>query len=351
MRVYKKLFDKIIEPENLFWAWEEFKRGKGKKADVLKFEKSLEQELFQLHRDLGDKIYKHGRYTDFFICDPKLRHIHKATVRDRVLHHAVFQIINPIFEPMFIPTSFSCRIGKGNHKGVEVAEEIIRKVSRNYTQECYVLKCDIKKFFDTIDHSILLSLIKKKIKDQNILWLMEEIIESFSSEYSNLFTQVGVPIGNLTSQLFANIYMNEFDQFMKQKLKVKNYCRYTDDFLVISNNKEYLGNLVRVISDFLEEHLKLKLHPHKIELLKAFQGVDFLGYVMHPHYRSMRKRTLKRVQRKLKDKFVLYKRDIISKDSFKQTFASYLGVLSHADTYRLTENLKNQYWFWESNKE
>lgn len=329
-------------------AWEEFKHGKGKKMDVLKFEKNLEQELFQLHRDLRDKTYKHGGYTDFFICDPKLRHIHKATVRDRVLHHAVYQIINPIFEPMFIATSFSCRIRKGSHKGVDVAEKIIRKVSRNYTQSCYVLKCDVKKFFDSIDHSILLSLIQKKVKDGDVMWLIEEIIGSFISGYSNLFTRGGVPIGNLTSQLFANVYMNEFDQYIKQELKVEYYCRYTDDFIIISKDKKYLENLIEPISQFLGDHLKLQLHPYKVEIIKAHQSVDFLGYVLRPYHRLMRKRTLKRVERKLKDKFNAYTTGATSKDSFKQTFASYLGVLSHANTYKLSESLKNSYWFWNN---
>jgi retron-type reverse transcriptase len=348
MKVYKKLFDKIIEPENLFSAWEEFKQGKGKKTDVLKFEKNLEQEIFQLRRDLYDKKYKHGAYTDFFICDPKLRHIHKATVRDRVLHHAVYQILNPIFEPTFIASSFSCRTQKGSHKGVDITERMIRKVSRNYTRGCYVLKCDVKKFFDSIDHSTLLFLIQRKVKDQDTLWLIKEIIGSFVSGYSDLFTVRGVPIGNLTSQLFANIYMNEFDQYMKQELKIEYYARYTDDFIVVSNDQKYLENLINPISLFIGDHLKLQLHPHKVEILKAGKDVDFLGYVLRPHHRLMRKRTLNRVMRKLAEKFYFYQTGRTTKESFQQTFASYLGVLSHADTYKLTENLKNHYWFWNN---
>ncbi len=348
MKVYKNLFNKIIEPENLFWAWEEFKHGKGKKADVLKFEKNLEQELFQLHRDLKDKTYRHGGYTDFFICDPKLRHIHKATVRDRVLHHAVYQILNPLFEPTFIATSFSCRIQKGSHKGVDVAESMIRKVSRNYTRACYVLKCDVRKFFDSIDHSILLSLIQRKIKDKEVIWLIGEIVDSFVSGYSNLFTRTGVPIGNLTSQLFANMYMNEFDQYMKQKLKVEHYGRYTDDFIIVSNDKKYLENLIKPIILFLGNRLKLRLHTDKVEILKASGSVDFLGYILRPYHRLIRKKTLRRIERKHRDKFNAYTKGIISKESFNQTFASYLGALSHANAYRLSENLKNQYWFWDN---
>src|SRR3990167_9666935 len=144
MRVYKKLFNKIVDIENLFLAWEEFKIGKTKKPNVLEFEKDLEQNIFQLRRDLVSKKYEHGDYADFYICDPKKRHVYKATVRDRVVHHAIFKILNPIFEPTFIANSFSCRIGKGNHKGVDVAGNMMSKVSRNYTGNCYILKCDVR---------------------------------------------------------------------------------------------------------------------------------------------------------------------------------------------------------------
>lgn len=164
----KKLFDKITNAENLFSAWDEFKRGKQKKADVLHFEKNLEQNIFRLHRDLVNKTYKHGDYIGFRICDPKPRSIHKATVRDRVLHHAVFAALNPVFEPTFIPSSFSCRVGKGTHKGANFLADALRQVSRNYTRRCFVLKCDIRKFFDSVDHATLLEILERKIKDAEV---------------------------------------------------------------------------------------------------------------------------------------------------------------------------------------
>ncbi len=151
MRIHKNLFNLIIDLENLFSSWEEFKRGKSKKEDVLEFEKSLEQHIFQLRRDLRSKTYRHDPYTGFRICDPKLRHIHKATVRDRVLHHAIFKVLNPIFEATFIPTSFSCRIGKGTHKGVSAVANMLRKESLNNTRICYALKCDIRKKKSTVN--------------------------------------------------------------------------------------------------------------------------------------------------------------------------------------------------------
>lgn len=181
MRVYSNIFEQIISPENLFTAWEEFVFDKRSKADVQEFSFHLEENLFRLHRDLRNKRYKHGSYSGFYICDPKIRHIHKATVRDRVLHHAIFRILNPIFEPTFITHSFSCRIGKGTHKGVAALESMLRRESKNYRHQAYALKCDIRKFFDSIDHEILMQIIRKRIKDVNALWLLEEIITSYSS--------------------------------------------------------------------------------------------------------------------------------------------------------------------------
>lgn len=181
MKRYNNLFESVISPEALFTAWEEFRKGKGSKADVLLFERDLEQNIFQLHRDLREKVYRHGPYTGFYISDPKLRHIHKATVRDRVIHHAVFTILSTIFEPTFIADSFSCRIGKGTHKGVARVQQMIRSVSKNETHPCYALKCDVKKFFDSVDHPILLTILQRRITDPDVLWLLEEVIEGYGT--------------------------------------------------------------------------------------------------------------------------------------------------------------------------
>lgn len=346
MKVYKNLFTQIANAENLFLAWDEFKRGKTSKADVQEFEINLERNIFELARDLQNKVYKHGPYFGFLISDPKLRHIHKATVRDRILHHAIFQVLNPIFEPTFISHSYSCRVGKGSHKGVNDVEKMLLSVSKNNTHPCYVLKCDVRKFFDSIDHQILIEILGRRIKDPDVMWLLSGIIGSFSSGQSDLFSQRGVPIGNLTSQLFANVYMNEFDQFMKGRLKVSNFARYTDDFLIVSDNRKYLEGLLGPIEQFLKEKLKLGLHPNKIEIRKYSQGIDFLGYVLLPYHIALRKRTRKRIFRKLKTNARIYKQGGISEDRLNNSLQSYLGVLSHGDTYRLGEDLKNQYWFW-----
>ncbi|MFA4995528.1 MAG: reverse transcriptase/maturase family protein [Patescibacteria group bacterium] len=355
MKFYTNIFEQIISLDNLFLAWDEFKKGKLKKKDVLEFEWNLEENTLELHRNLKYHTYKHGVYYSFFITDPKLREIHKATVVDRVLHHAIFRVFNPIFEPTFISSSFSCRISKGNHKGVDCLAKFIRQVSKNNTGPCYVLKCDIKKFFDSIDHEILLNIIQKRISDQNTMRLLSGIIGSYSKtvplqlglfERERESNSAGLPIGNLTSQLFANIYMNEFDQFIKHKLKIRHYARYTDDFVIVSNDHAYLESLIPEIQFFLEINLKLKLHPNKVSIRKIRQGIDFLGYVVFPNHRLLRTKTKRRIFAKLRKRVAEFKAGLISRNVLDQSLNSYLGALSHASTHELQEELKNQFWFW-----
>lgn len=346
MKIYKNIYERIISLENLFSAWDAFKSDKRNRIDVQEFEWRLEENIFALHRDLCTKQYRHGPYSGFWIKDPKPRHIHKATVRDRILHHAIFTVLNPIFEPTFIAQSFSCRVGKGTHKGIKALANIICKISGNGHKKSFALKCDVKKFFDTIDHRVLLHILGKRIKDADTMWLLSEIIESFATKYSNLLESKGVPIGNLTSQLFANVYMNEFDQFMKHKLRVKNYLRYTDDFVVVSNDRNYLESLILLISEFLKESLTLNLHPNKVTIRKLHQGIDFLGYIVLPHYRQLRAKTKKRILKRIFRRVCEYKQGIIPYATVEQSLQSYLGVLSHADTYAFSNDLKNQYWFW-----
>ena len=338
------LFERIISPENLFLAWEEFKRGKTRKPDVMEFEYKLERNIFELAANLKRKSYMHGPYEKFVINDPKRRNVSKTTVRDRIVHHAVFKVLIEIFEPTFIANSFSCRVGKGTHKGFETLERMIGRESRNYTCSCFVLKCDVRKFFDSIDHRILRLILKKRVKDLDLVWLLEEIIGSFESSFSKPSYAKGVPIGNLTSQIFANIYMNEFDQFMKQELKVKNYIRYTDDFVIVSKDRKYLESLIPRIGGFLTEKLELNLHPGKVFIRKNRQGIDFLGYVSMPHCRLIRDRTKRRILRRFEEMAMDYKAGVVTRDRYDQSLQSYLGVLSHADAHRLSERMINKYF-------
>lgn len=345
MKIYRNLFYNMVSMENVLKAWDEFKKEKREKLDVQIFEMRLEDNLFRLHRDLINKRYQHGKYTGFFIRDPKIRLINKTEVRDRIVHHLIFQCLNPIFEPTFIPDSYSCRKEKGTHKAVKKLQIFARKINQTYGR-CFVLKCDIKKFFPTIDHQILYDVIARRIKDTNVLWLIKIIIESFSSEFSGDKELKGAPIGNLTSQLFANIYLNELDQFIKQKLKARHYIRYTDDFVILHQNLDFLLKIKEKIENFLKTKLKLSLHPDKVSIRKYRQGIDFLGYVALPKACVLRPKTKRRIFKKLKQKVQQFKDGETKERTLTQSFNSYLGVLSHAESYKLEQELRHKLWEW-----
>ncbi|OGH21140.1 MAG: hypothetical protein A3J18_00470 [Candidatus Levybacteria bacterium RIFCSPLOWO2_02_FULL_40_18] len=330
-------YEDLIQIENLFQAFSEFKKGKKKRLDLQVFERNLEDNLFSLHLSLKNKTYQHGKYEEFFVNDPKRRHIHKACVSDRVLHHLLYKYLYSVFDKSFIYDSYSCRLDKGTHKGVERLELFARKVSKNYTRNCFALKLDIKKFFANVDHKILFELLKKRIEDEDILWLLKEVIQSFSVEQGR---GKGIPLGNLTSQIFANIYLNELDQFIKQSLRVKYYLRYADDFLILESNRSRLLDWYTSIPVFLEENLKLRLNPGKIIMRRLSWGVDFLGYVILPHYVLPRTKTKKRMFRKISDKLDEYKTGRISDFSLNQTIQSYLGYLKHAKSYKTGQAIK-----------
>ncbi|MBF8249550.1 MAG: RNA-directed polymerase [Candidatus Levybacteria bacterium] len=330
-------YSNLISLENLFQAWGEFRKGKAKRFDVQEFERNLEDNLFELHQELRNKTYQHGNYYSFYVNDPKQRHIHKAEVRDRVVHHLLYKYLYGLFDKTFIFDSYSCRLDKGTHRGVKRLEKFAREISQNYTQSCWALKCDIKKFFASVNHQILIKLLVKKVTDKDALWLLKQIIYSF---HSGLGKDKGIPLGNLTSQIFANIYMNELDQFVKHKLKVKCYIRYADDFLFLSKNKNLLFEYVDVLRQFLSNKLKLELHPDKIIFRKLEWGIDFLGYVVLPHYILLRAKTKRRIFKKLKEKAGL--------ENFNQSAQSYLGYLGHANSFKLRQAIGNMVWLWNS---
>ncbi|MEK7154993.1 MAG: reverse transcriptase/maturase family protein [Patescibacteria group bacterium] len=310
-------YSDLICPENLFQAWNEFKKGKTKRSDVQLFDMHLEDNLFNLHLSLQNKTYAHGPYASFYVTDPKLRHIHKASVADRIVHHMLYKYLYALFDKNFIFDSYSCRVEKGTHRGVRRLSAIARKVSRNYTGQCWALKCDIKKFFASIDHQILFDLLVRKISDENIMWLISQVIDSFP---------MGLPLGNVTSQVMANIFLNELDKFIKHNLKIKYYLRYADDFIILDNRKDKLELLIEPVSAFLNQNLKLELHPKKVFFRKLEWGIDFLGYIILPHYLLPRTKTKRRIFRKLEQK----------------SLQSYLGYLSHANSYKLQQELKNK---------
>lgn len=346
IKISHKVYQEITTPEAIFQAWDEFIKGKKKKEDVMEFGRFLEDNLFSLQESLEKKTYRHGGYKSFYVRDPKVRHIAKACVRDRVVHHLTTKMLEEIFDPTFYPHSYSCRKNKGTHRAVEEFVRMARQASNNNTSSCFVLKCDIKKFFATVDHNVLIKTLEERIQDKEFLWLLDEIISSFRSEYTvELFSPKGMPIGNLTSQLFANIYLNSLDIFMKKDLKLKYYIRYADDFVILSNNQEYLNELLPKIEDFIGKNLKMSLHPNKIELCNYYLGIDFLGYLVFPNFIIPRTKTKRRIIRKLEKKIRQLQSGDTTTKSLNQTLQSYLGYLQHANAYKLSESLKNKILF------
>ena len=316
-------YKNIISIKNLCNAWTEFIRGKKSKKDVAEFSLNLSQNIFRLHDDLRTKTYRHGSYEAFSISDPKPRNIHKANVRDRLLHHAIHRILYPHFDKKFIDDSYSCRLNKGTHKAINRFKIFSSKVSKNNTKTAWVLKCDIKKFFASIDHNILLFILEKHIEDQNTIWLLEKVITSFNCG----IPEKGLPLGNLTSQLLANVYMNEFDRFVKHKLRTRYYIRYADDFVIFSRDKDKLLKTLSEIDNFLLKHLKLNLHPDKVFIRTIASGNDFLGWIHFPRHRVLRTSTKRRMFRRVK------------KNQTKETIASYLGLLKHGSGYKIERKL------------
>jgi retron-type reverse transcriptase len=302
----------------LLVSWGEFLCGKRKRQDVAEFSLNFMDNIVSLHEDLKNKTYQHGGYEAFKINDPKPREIHKASVRDRLLHHAIYRILYPYFDRKFIYDSYSCRIDKGTHKAMNRFRDFGLKVSKNKTRTVWILKCDIRKFFANIDHQILKSILAKYIGDPDVLWLLSQIIDSFDN---------GLPLGNLTSQLLVNIYMNEFDQFAKRELKVKYYIRYADDFVLFSASKSELEEYLLKISEFLHNKLKLELHPDKVYIKTLASGVDFLGWIHFSDHRVLRKSTKKRIFRR------------VVKSPQNETYQSYLGILKYGNARKIEKEL------------
>ena len=308
-------------------AWKEFVAGKRKKDDVQKFQSRLMDNILALHRDLKSKTYRHGAYEAFKINDPKPRDISKAIVRDRLVHHAIYSILYPFFDRTFIADSYSCRKEKGTHKAMNRFRAFAYKVSNNHTRTVWVLKCDVRKFFASIDHACLMDIINRYIPDQDIVSLIARIIGSFHSTREG----VGLPLGNLTSQLLVNIYMNEFDQFAKHRLKAQHYIRYADDFVLLSTDKQWLENALIAIDDFLQDKLRLTLHPDKISIRTIASGIDFLGWVHFPDHRVLRTSTKKRMFRGIK-----------TQQGKDETVQSYLGLISHGNTKKLQRKVEDE---------
>ncbi len=330
MKTYKNLFEKVTSLENLYLAYQKARKGKNKRSEVLYFTYNLEKELLIIQRELINQTYKVGEYRDFIIFEPKKREISALPFKDRVVQHAIYNIIEPIFEKIFIFDSYACRKRKGTYVGIKRLEFFLRK-----NKNLYALKSDIKKYFSSINHEILKKIIRKKINDKKLLNLIDKIIDSKNSEE-------GIPIGNLTSQLFANIFLNELDKFVKHGLRIKYYIRYMDDFVILDDEKEKLNEYRIKISEFLQS-LDLKMHEKKCIIFPCKNGVDFLGYVVFKNYKRARKSTVKRGLKNIREKIRKYEKRIIDFEKLIESINSWEAYMNHGNTHLLKKSLNEKF--------
>lgn len=327
MKTYKNLFVKVCSLRNLHTAYCKARKGKRYAEEILEFSYALEENLLKLKEELETHTYEHGTYKEFYVRDPKKRLIRAAPFRDRVMHHALCNIIEPIFDCRFVYDSYACRNNKGTHKGVERLQKFVRSDKDNYA-----LKCDISKYFDSVNHKFMLGLIAKRIKDKEIIWLARLILES-SVTYKESGA-CGIPIGNLTSQLFANIYLNELDYFVKHKLKVKHYIRYVDDFIFLQESKQSLHEIKKQVIGFLES-LRLGIHTKRAVVFPVSLGIDFLGYRVFNSYRLLRKSGVKKFLTQLKKLKIGYEKNLLPSKKIYESLNSWIAHSMHADTYGL----------------
>lgn len=364
--------------EAIFEAYFSCRSNKRNTINALAFELDYESNLIQLWKDLNDGSYQPGKSIAFIVHKPVQREIFAADFRDRVVHHLIINKLNPLFEKEFIQDSYACRVGKGTHYGIIRANKFIRQCSQNYTKNCYVLKLDIEGFFMHINKEILFSRLKKFIEaqyNQNDKELVLEVCHKiiFNSPTVNCIIKgssknwdglpknkslfqspanCGLPIGNLTSQIFANFYMNSFDHFIKKEIGICYYGRYVDDFIIIHSDKEFLKSFIPILSNFLLSNLQLTLHPKKIYLQHYTKGVKFLGTIIKPNRIYIANRIKGNFYNAIEKQNSIIRDQKPTKEikaAFLSSMNSYLGIMKHYKTYKLRKRLLFKYlsgWWW-----
>jgi retron-type reverse transcriptase len=337
MKTHKNLFPQIVTFENLLLAAQKAAAGKREQSNVMDFFHRLEENLWRLQEQLSTQTYQPGEYATFQIYEPKPRMISAAPFRDRVVHHALINIIGPLFERSFIFDSYANRVGKGTHRAIHRYQHFLRDY-------LYVRKCDIRKYFPSIDHEILKALIRRRIADAQTLWLIDAIIDGSNPQEpmndhfpgDDLFTPLerrkGLPIGNLTSQFFANVYLNPLDHFVKEMLRCLAYLRYVDDFVLLSNRKAELWAWREQIAAFLQS-LRLRLHPQHCYIFPARVGWRFLGQQVFRTHRLLAPANVRSFKKRLR-----YWQES-PPENLVHRLASWAGHAAQADTYRLLQTL------------
>jgi retron-type reverse transcriptase len=327
MRRHNNLYSRIHDFENLHLAYRKASLGRRFSSEVLQFHKNLEENLIEIQNELILGTYEPRPYRTFTIFEPKERIIHVAPFRDRIIHHAVMNIIEPIWDRLFIYDTYACRKGKGTHAGVLRTVEFLR-AAETKRGKTYCFQGDISKCFPSINHHILMRIIKRKIKCKGTLRLIEKII--FNGGAPENPDSHNLPIGNLISQWSANLYLSELDYFVKHELRVKYYVRYMDDFILLSNDKKRLHGYRREIESFLWDTLRMKLNP-KSDTYPASRGIDFLGYRIWTSHRLLRKSSLFRATRRFKKLSDKYARGLVTLQQVRSSVMSWLGHCRHAD--------------------
>jgi RNA-directed DNA polymerase len=343
--VYRHLYAQVYDWENLLLAWRKAAKGKRGQPPAASFEMNVAQNLLAIQEELAEKRYQPGGYVSFHIHEPKRRLISAAPFRDRVVHHALCNVIEPIFERRFIHDSYANRRGKGTHAALDRCQAF----ARSYP---YVLQCDVQQFFPAIDHSLLLDNIQRVIVDPDLLWLCEGILESGRGVLSNEYEMIyfagddlfainrprGLPIGNLTSQFWANVYLNQLDHFVKRVLGCPAYLRYVDDFLLFAEDKATLWQWRAAIIDFLAG-LRLTLHEQRCHPQPVTEGIPFLGFVVYPQHRLLKRRKGIEYRRRFRQRLLAYRQGRLSLDQLTASVQGWVNHVRYADTYRLRVSL------------
>ncbi len=349
MKRLNNLWPQLVSFENFWQSWRKARKGKGRRASVLAFQLNLESELIELQRELVSGEYRPGPYRLFTIYERKPRLIAAAAFRDRVVHHAVMNLIEPPLDRRFIFDSYACRKGKGVHKAVDRYQRWARRYR-------YVLKLDIQQYFPSIDHAILEEKLEARIRDRRVLGLLKQIIAG-SPEYSadpiyfpgdDLLTPLerrrGIPIGNLTSQFFANLLLDDFDHWVRETLGASAFLRYVDDMVLLDDDKGRLADWRAAIRERLARE-RLRLHPRKANIYPTRDGLNLLGYLVFPNHRRLRNDNGHRFRRRLEAFARGYHEGWLEWDDFNPSVQSWIGHARHADTLGLRKRIFSEVSF------
>ena len=326
-KTIRNVYYKNLTYEKLLKAHLDARKGKGSRKEIILFNLKQEDYIKYLLEKLENKTYKHGGYTVFYVTEPKLRKIEKSKYMDRIVHRwLVDNILKPYFIPRFIQTTYACIEGRGMHKACLDMQEMMKHCTRIWNNY-YILKMDIAKYFDNIDKKILLDILEKRIKDKDVMWLINEIL------YANK-REKGLEIGNYTSQMFANIYLNEYDWYVKRNLHIKYFSRYMDDSILLVKTKKEAIQALENIKRFLKENLNLELNS-KTQIFKSSQGVNYCGYKINEYRLKIRDKGKKKLKKKIKYlRYEIKNGRMTSKDA-KRYLAGHLGYLKIANTRNL----------------